>query len=55
MNIKYIIKDEHGEVMRIVHRKEEANSICKLREGWNFIKVQYKRKLDLSQFQEALL
>lgn len=52
--MKYIIKDEHGEMMRIVGRQEEALAICALRLGWTF-KCLRKPKLDLSQFEEALI
>lgn len=52
----YVIKNEDSEVMRIVGRQEEAIAICRLREGWTFKCVRkLKPKLDLSQFEEALI
>ena len=54
--MKYLIKDENGEVMRIVGRQEEAQIICAFRAGWTFKCVRKPvRKLDLSQFEEALI
>jgi hypothetical protein len=51
----YNIKDENGELMRVVHRKEEAEQIVQQREGWTFKCVRKPvRKVDLSQFEEAL-
>lgn len=50
----YIIRDEDGQIMRIVGRWEEAQGIVKCREGWTFTRV-CKPKLDLSQFEEALI
>jgi hypothetical protein len=54
--MKYLIKDEHGEVMRIVGRQEEAMAICALRMGWTFkcLRKPIKR-IDLSQFEDALI
>ena len=54
--MKYIIKDEHGEVMRIVGRQEEALAICALRMGWTFKCLRKPVKtIDWSQFEEALI
>lgn len=54
--MKYLIKDENGELMRIVARQEEALLICAFRAGWTFKCVRKPvRKLDLSQFEEALI
>ena len=50
----YVIRNENNEVMRIVGRQEEAIAVCSLREGWTF-KCVRKPKLDLSQFEEALI
>lgn len=53
--MQYQIKDEYGEVMRIVGRQEEARQIVQQREGWTFKCVRTKKKvLDLSHFEEAL-
>jgi hypothetical protein len=54
--MKYIVKDENGETMRIVGRQEEARQLVTARDGWSFIGVRSpKVKLDLSQFEEALI
>lgn len=54
--MKYIIKDENGETMRIVGRQEEARQITNTRIGWSFVGVRSpKVKLDLSQFKDALI
>ena len=53
--MSYVIKDEDGEVMRVVGRQEEARYIVQQREGWTFKCVREKKKvMDLSQFEEAL-
>lgn len=53
--MRYVIRNEDGEVMRIVGRQEEATAICVLRTGWTFKCVRKPvRKIDLSQFEEAL-
>jgi hypothetical protein len=52
--MKYIVKDENGEVMRIVGRQEEARQLVNLRPGWKFTGVRTQKiKLDLSKFQDA--
>lgn len=52
--MKYIIKDENGETMRIVGRQEEARQIVQIREGWTFKCVRKPiKKIDLSQFEDA--
>ena len=52
--MRYIIKNEDGETMRIVGRQEEALAICALRMGWTFKCVRNPvRKVDY-QFEEAL-
>ena len=54
--MSYVIKDEEGEVMRIVGRQEEAISLTGQRPGWTFKCVRKPvRKIDLSQFEEALI
>ena len=54
--MKYLIKDEYGEVMRIVGRQEEAMAICALRMGWTFKCLRKPIKMiDLSQFEDALI
>ena len=54
--MKYLIKDEHGETMRIVGRQEEARQIIKQREGWTFKCVRKPvQKIDFSQFKDALI
>ena len=51
----YIIKDEDGEAMRLVNRREEAEQIVERREGWTFKCVRKPvRKIDLSELGEAL-
>jgi len=52
--MKYIVKDENGEIMRIVGRQEEARQLVNIRPGWKFTGVRNpKVKLDLSQFEYA--
>ena len=54
--MKYIVKDENGETMRIVGRQEEARQLVNTRSGWSFKSVRSpKVKLDLSQFEDALI
>lgn len=54
--MRYIIKDENGETMRIVGRQEEARQLINSRTGWTFKCVRKMvRKLDLSQFEDALI
>ena len=46
--MSYVIRDEDGEVMRIVGRKEEAKQIVGQRTGWTFKCVRKpKTKIDL--------
>ena len=53
--MEYIIKDENGEVMRLVGRKEEAEQVVAVREGWTFKCVRKPvREVDLSELGEAL-
>jgi len=49
--MKYIIKDENGEVMRIVGKREEARQITQQREGWTF--KQYRELKTVYVFEEA--
>ena len=54
--MSYLIKNEDGELMRVVGRQEEAMAICSLRTGWSFKCVRKPfKKIDLSQFEEALI
>jgi len=54
--VSYVIRDETGEIMRVVGRQEEARHITEQREGWTFKCVRKpKQQLDLSQFEEALI
>lgn len=54
--MKYLIKDEHGELMRVVSRQEEALAICALRLGWTFKCVRKPiKRIDFSQFKDALI
>lgn len=54
--MKYLIKDENGETMRIVGRQEEARQLVNTRSGWTFKGVRSpKIKFDLSQFKDALI
>jgi hypothetical protein len=49
--MKYLIKDENGEVMQIVGRREEARQIVSLRDGWTF--KQYRELKTVYMFEEA--
>ena len=52
----YIVKDENGEIMRVVGRQEEARQLVNARTGWTFKCVRKPvKKLDLSQFEDALI
>lgn len=52
--VAYLIYNEDKEVMRIVGRREEALTICSLRQGWTFKKaVQMIIKRD--GYSESLL
>lgn len=54
--MKYLIKDENGDIMRIVGRQEEARQLVQVRTGWSFTGVRsFKVKLNLSQFEDALI
>jgi hypothetical protein len=49
--VKYLIKDEYGEVMRIVGRREEARQLVAQREGWTY--KQYRELKTVYLFEEA--
>lgn len=53
--MKYIIKDENGEVMRMVGRQEEARNICAFRLGWTYKCLRKKSQIDLTSFEDALI
>jgi len=50
--MSYVIKDENGEVMRIVGRKEEADQLLKTRPSWT---LKYLKPVKPAQykFEEA--
>lgn len=50
--MKYKIYNEEGELMRVVGRKEEAESICNTRNGWTFKAVRNAPKPQYT-FEEA--
>jgi hypothetical protein len=50
--MSYVIKDENGEVMRIVGRQEEAQNLVQNRKGWSF-KCVRKTKPTPYKFEEA--
>jgi hypothetical protein len=54
--MSYVIKNEDGEVMRIVGRQEEAQAICSLRTGWTFkcVRKVVRKLVDGYKFEEAL-
>lgn len=54
MNV-YLVKDEDGEIMRKVPRKEEAVALCGIREGWTYtyVKTPIVKPIDLSKFEEC--
>lgn len=49
--MSYVIKNEDGELMRIVGRQEEAQAICMLRKGWSFKCV--RKAKPVYKFEEA--
>lgn len=54
--MKYLIRDDCGELIRVVGRQEEAMAICALRTGWTFKCVRNPvKRIDLNQFEEALI
>jgi len=48
----YVIRDEDGEIMRIVGRQEEAKQLIQQREGWT-MKCIRKAKPAPYKFEEA--
>ena len=52
--MSYVIRDENGEVMRIVGRQEEARQLIKERDGWT-MKCVRKPKPIPYKFEEALM
>jgi len=50
--MSYVIKDEHGDVMRIVGRKEEAQSLLLTRPEWT-LKYLKPVKPEPFKFEEA--
>jgi hypothetical protein len=53
--MNYLIRNEDGELMRVVGRQEEALAICALRMGWTFKCVRKPvRKIETYNFEEAL-
>jgi hypothetical protein len=51
----YLLRNEDGELMRVVGRQEEAIAICSLRQGWSFKCLKTPKPIiDLSHFEEAL-
>jgi hypothetical protein len=51
-SMSYVIKDEHGDVMRIVGRKEEAQSLLLTRPEWT-LKYLKPVKPEPFKFEEA--
>lgn len=52
----YLIKDETGELMRVVRRQEEARQIIDIRNGWTMTHIkQQKEPIEsvLKQFKDA--
>lgn len=54
--MSYLIRNEDGEIMRIVGRQEEALLICALRTGWTYKSVRkiVRKLVDGYKFEEAL-
>lgn len=54
--MKYLVKDENGDLMRVVGRQEEARQLVNARAGWTFNGIRSpKVTIDLSQFEDALI
>lgn len=51
--MSYVIRDEDGEVMRVVGRQEEAKQLIQQRQGWTF-KYMKAKKAEEYKFEEAL-
>jgi hypothetical protein len=54
--MSYLIRNEDGEVMRIVGRQEESQAICALRKGWTYKSVRkiVRKIMDGYKFEDAL-
>jgi hypothetical protein len=50
--MRYEIRDEMGELMRVVGRLEEAKSIVAVRKGWSYKRVKDHKPAFV--FEEAL-
>ena len=51
--MSYVVRDEDGEIMRVVARQEEARQLVQQREGWTFKCVRKPvRKVEYN-FEEA--
>lgn len=54
--MEFKVYNEDGELMRIVHRREEAQALCAKRRGWSFTaRRRPNRSIDLSTLGEALI
>jgi len=52
--MRYEVRDEEGNLMRVFHRREEAEAWVSIREGWTVkARRQPKPKLDFSSLPEA--
>jgi len=51
--MSYVIRDEDGEIMRVVGRQEEAKSLIQQREGWTMKCVRKAKVKPTYQFEEA--
>jgi hypothetical protein len=52
--MRYKIYNEDGELMRVTHRKEEAEAVCALRLGWSF-KAERSAPKPQYTFEDALI
>ena len=50
--MRYEIRDEMGELMRVVGRLEEAKSIVAVRNGWSYKRLKHHKPAYV--FEEAL-
>lgn len=55
--MKYLIKDDENNPMRIVGRREEAIAITSIRSGWSFLSIREKnnKKEILLHLPDALM
>ncbi len=53
--MRYEVRDEEGDLMRVFHRKEEAEAWVALREGWTITAKRQPRKprFDFSTVEDA--